>query len=148
MDIVKDTTYAQPLKRLRSKNGRSLMSERYAFCFAQKSTALLSDNDNNDDDAGLTATANDNVTGPNGPALNNALDNMIVTAALRLFGQYGLASADHALEKAERCFWANDPLGHKWWMSVLRQLDNNLVANTKKYDADKSASPMNITGNS
>jgi hypothetical protein len=33
-------------------------------------------------------------------------------------------------------------------MAVLRQLDNNLVANTKKYDDNNNASPMNITGNS
>lgn len=139
MDIVKCTSFASPSNRLMSRNWRSLMSERYALCFQQQPAALLYDNDNNNG-AALAATPNDDP-------IANPLDNAIVTAALRLFGQYGLASANRAAQNAERCFWANDPLGHKWWMTVLRQLDNNLVASMQKSRPGGNISPMNITGN-
>ena len=122
------------------QNMRSLISAQYALCFQQKVGVLRSDNDNGAELA-VTATANDN-------AAANPLDNAIVTAALRLFAQHGLASAQRAVENAESCFWANDPLGHKWWMAVLRQLDNNLVASTQGRETDNHDLPINITGNS
>jgi len=51
----------------------------------------------------------------------------IVKAALRLFAQNGLGSSDQARRNAERCFWANDSQGQKWWMAVLHQLDRQLL---------------------
>lgn len=115
MDKVKNISCTALLHKLMLNKQRSIISERFAYCFALNPADLLYDNDNNNEKA---QTA-------------NALDSAIVKAALRLFAQHGLASADRAAAHAERCFWANDPLGHKWWMAVLRQLDNNLVASTK-----------------
>lgn len=57
-----------------------------------------------------------------------SLDSTVVQAAIRLFAEYGLGSADHALGRAGDCFWAGDSLGHKWWMAVLYQLDHRLVS--------------------
>lgn len=137
MDIEKCTLYAAPSKRPMPKKRLALISEGYALCFQQEPAALLNDNDN---DAALAASSHDYRN-------FNALDNGIIAAALRLFGQYGLASAERAAQNAERCFWANDPLGHKWWMAVLRQLDNNLVARTQKKQSDGICA-IDMTGKS
>ncbi|WP_438726847.1 hypothetical protein ACR9YC_09530 [Parasphingorhabdus sp. DH2-15] len=59
--------------------------------------------------------------------VHNVLDNAIILAAIRLFAEHGLNSAEHALNNAERCFWADDSLGHKWWMAISHQLDHKLV---------------------
>jgi hypothetical protein len=70
---------------------------------------------------------------------HNVLDNAIILAAIRFFAEHGLNSAEHALHNAERCFWADDSLGHKWWMAISHQLDCKLVALHQEHESDRKS---------
>lgn len=53
------------------------------------------------------------------------LDNAMLLAAIKLFGEYGHSCAEQARTLAADSFWAGDSNGHKWWMAVLDILDSH-----------------------
>lgn len=126
MDSEKPNVFIFParlLPRTASQHGHAGLSKHFAQPLT-KPVRSANDNDIGLDDSTNSPPAN------NAPANQwryNGIDNVIAQSALRLFALHGLASGDYAAGQAEKCFWANDSLGHKWWMAVSRQLDNQIV---------------------
>lgn len=63
--------------------------------------------------------ANDNSAGYD--------DQALLQAALRHFGDHGLAAARKARIRAETAFFAGDRQAYQWWLGVCRILDRRLA---------------------
>ena len=63
--------------------------------------------------------ANDN--GGVGPA------DAMLHAALRHFGEHGLAAATRARRQAETAFFAGDMTAYRWWLEICRNLDRRMA---------------------
>lgn len=64
------------------------------------------------------AEANDNEA--------EALNDVLLRAALKHFARYGLGAAEQAHAEAERAFFKGDSEGYRWWMGICRTLDRRI----------------------
>lgn len=71
---------------------------------------------------GGKAAANDNEA--------EALNDVLLRAALKHFARYGLGAAEQAHAEAERAFFSGDSEGYRWWIAICRTLDRRLADRT------------------
>lgn len=56
-----------------------------------------------------------------------ALNDVLLRAALKHFARYGLGAADQAHSEAKRAFFQGDSDGYRWWMAICRTLDRRVA---------------------
>ena len=59
---------------------------------------------------------------------SEALDDSMLSAALRHFSEHGLSAAKQARAQAESAFFAGDRKGYDWWLGICRALDKRIAA--------------------
>lgn len=82
------------------------------------------------------AAANDNEA--------EALNDVLLRAALKHFARYGIGAAEQAHAEAERAFFQGDSEGYRWWIAICRTLDRRVASRAAALSRPGPTEPRRI----